>query len=539
MNVIRDVSRNLSKEEHAIVLRGYGSFLLPYFDDSALLLRCVCRPYPFSLVHPLCTLACCSTLTSLHISTPGAKCTEEDIGLLCRLRGLRGLTLAFQGDYHNGSSVCIAPLSQLTNLQSLVVQGVVPSAAQVPAAAGAAAGEGGGGSSGKHGSNSCLLPISLTSLQIQGKGWDDRGEVTTTVKGWLDHIPSGNQLKELKVRNFSIDACSSLFDGVDLGRLSVLKELHVLTERALAEIDACGWVQLPLCLTSLSDLEVLEVCSSTPELPGQQCYFDLVPGQFGLLNQLPKLRKLGWVINVQQLEVPPEAQLSQLEELRFYGELSAWLTASICPQMKRIMVEGWAFSGVLQGLAAFTQLTTLRLDGGVAYAMSQLEGWGDMRVLGHGVQQLRRLELVNYVAAEPEDDEQLPGLAVPDLSAFIQIKQLQLVCLMDPENPVPDEPSSSDFLQSLSKLTQLEQLQLEGYSTFTPAMVCCLAQSLPQLQLLEVGLCKHPELEKELIAGKNAISWEELHPGFKEVQQLCKLVKAKLQVKVGCALQWL
>ena len=70
-------------------------------------------------------------------------------------------------------------------------------------------------------------------------------------------------------------------------------------------------------------------------------------------------------------------------------------------------------------------------------------------------------------------------------------------------------------------------------------MVCCLAQSLPQLQLLEVGLCKHPDLQKEVITGEDAISWEEPHPRFKDVQQLCKLVKAKLQVKVGYARQWL
>ena len=163
-----------------------------------------------------------------------------------------------------------------------------------------------------------------------------------------------------------------------------------------------------------------------------------------------------------------------------------------------------------------------------------------MRGLGHRLHELRRLELVNYVRGFPaEDEERLQNLAVPDLSAFSQIKQLQLVCSMDPHTGVPGQPSSSDFLQGLSKLTQLEQLQLEGYSTFTPGMVCCLAQSMPQLQLLEVGLCKHPDLGKEVIREKDVISWEELHPGFGDVQQLCKLVKAKLQVKVGYARQWL
>ena len=200
----------------------------------------------------MCTLTCCSTLTSLHISVPGGKCSHEDINLLGRLRGLKDLTLAFQGKNDDGRPVCIGPLSQLTNLRGLVVQGVVPSAAQVPAAA--AAGEGGGGGNGEHGSSSCcFLPCSLTSLEIQGGGWDDRGQATTTVKGWMDHIPSGNQLKELHVLNFDRDASGSLFSGVELSSLSVLKELHLLMQ-PFSGMGRFEWVQLPVSLTALSSL---------------------------------------------------------------------------------------------------------------------------------------------------------------------------------------------------------------------------------------------------------------------------------------------
>ena len=523
-----------------------GTILYGFYrtlDDSALSLRCVCRPGPLSLVHPLCTLASCSTLTTLHVTVHGSKCTEEDIKLLGGLPGLKDLKLAFPGDNHDGGPVCISPLSQLTNLQRLVVQGVVPSAAQVPAAAAAAAGGGGGGASAGHGSNSNshgFLPISLISLEIQGGGWDDRDEATTTLKDWMNHIPCCNQLRELHVCGFGREASWSLFHGVKLSILSVLKELHVLMEPA-SRIDLVKSVQLPLCLTSLSNLEVLEVSSSKSELLGAPYYFVPEPGQLGFLKHLPKLRKLGW-IHLERLEVPAAAQLIQLEELRCSEALPAWLTASMCPQLQTLLVENGAFSGNLQRLAGLSQLTALRLDRGVAHALGLIQGWPDMRVLGHGLQQLRRLELVNYVAyppAEAEVDEEAPELAVPDLSAFCQIKQLRLVCLMEPHTAIPEQPSSSDFLQGLSKLTQLEQLQLEGYSTFTPGMVCCLAQSLPQLQLLEVGLCKHPELEKDVITGRDVISWEELHPGFKDVQQLCKLVKAKLQVKVGYARHWL
>ena len=351
----------------------------------------------------------------------------------------------------------------------------------------------------------------------------------------MDRIPSGNQLKELHVLNFERDASESLFRGVELSSLSVLKELHVLMKPEIGRIE---FVHLPLSLTSLSSLEVLEISSSKPELPGPQYYFVPAIKQYGLLNHLPKLRKLGWVIGVQELDVPAAAQPTQLEELRFLGGLPSWLTTSMCPQLQRIVVEpSMVFPGVLQRLTGLTQLTALRLDQRMGHARCGIEVWGDMRVLAHSLHRLQRLELVNF--ATLGGDGQRPKLAVPDLSQFTQIKQLQLFCLMAPHKDIPEQPSSSDFLQGLSKLTQLEQLQLEGYSTVTPGMVSILAQSLPQLQLLEVGLCKHPELEKELVTGKDVVSWEELHPGFKDVQQLCKLVKAKLQVKVGYACQWL
>ena len=77
-------------------------------------------------------------------------------------------------------------------------------------------------------------------------------------------------------------------------------------------------------------------------------------------------------------------------------------------------------------------------------------------------------------------------------------------------------------------------------------MVCCLTQSLPQLQLLEVGLCKHPELVRAAVVGGGADqgsgsegSWAVVHPGFVEVPGLCSIINSKLQVKLGYAHQWL
>ena len=217
------------------------------------------------------------------------------------------------------------------------------------------------------------------------------------------------------------------------------------------------------------------------------------------------------------------------------------MTAASCPQLKRLRLDANGFlDGTIQFVAKLTQLTWLQLSAALPQMYGDGDTWDDLGVLGKSLPHLHRLELINPTS-ESLLDRAPVGLAVPELSAFTQIKQLQLVCLVDPSEQLPEQPSSNDFLQGLSKLTQLEQLQLEGYSTVTPVMVSFLvAQSLPQLQLLEVGLCKHPELLTAAGVGNRAeVGWEMLHPGFVEVQWLCSSLRPKLQVKVGYAHQWL
>ena len=67
-----------------------------------------------------------------------------------------------------------------------------------------------------------------------------------------------------------------------------------------------------------------------------------------------------------------------------------------------------------------------------------------------------------------------------------------------------------------------------------------LVERLPQLQVLEVGLCKHSDLLTAAGVGDRAeVTWEMLHPGFVDMQPLCSIARPMLQVNLGYARQWL
>jgi hypothetical protein len=74
---------------------------------------------------------------------------------------------------------------------------------------------------------------------------------------------------------------------------------------------------------------------------------------------------------------------------------------------------------------------------------------------------------------------------------------------------LPAEPSSLELLQGLSKLTQLEKLQLEGYSTLSPSLALGLVAALPALSCFQIGLCKHPQVLSEEYHDKWKGDWEE------------------------------
>ena len=507
------------------------------------MLSCCTRPDLPPFTTSLCTLACCSTLTSLSLSNVENNFEQCDFTLLGRLRGLRELTLCFPGPSVENSKLCLSPLAQLTNLQRLVVRGLTPIAPEPAAAAAggaaalagataaafeeAAAADGDGGSR----SMSCAFLSSLTSLVLEGHGFDDcayelggESSAAAVLLSWLSVLQHGNRLTELHIVNY-FDFGGCFLSDVAFGMLSHLRELRVLmapheepTEYARLDVHTS--------LALLTSLEVLEVGTHNWCLPRMQHFFHVGRSDRGLLHELRGLKTMAWVYIKDLGRVAPE-QPVPLEELCCYigcGALPEWMTATSCPQLKRLLLDADGFSGAaFQSVAALTQVTFLHLDTAVAYMDGDLAAWPSLGVVGKSLPKLQRLELVNVTREQPaEGARQRQPLVMPNLSAFTQIKQLQLVCEMHPEEDVPEQPSSSDFLQGLSKLTQLEQLQLEGYSTLTPAVVCILVERLPQLQLLEVGLCKHPELvEAADVKDDAAVDWAVLHPGFVEVQELC------------------
>ena len=513
------------------------------------------------LFNPLCTLACCPTLTSLSISSTAYALQQFDVMLLGRLRGLQELTLRFPGPADETQRLSIFPLSRLTNLQRLVVQGVHPEPSEEAAAAAAAAvgpqgGLGGeaaaaaGGGDGGGGSSSNLHPIlpkGLTSLVLEGHWDDDEDFAQLLLRDWASIFQPDNQLRELHILNYP-DLEGRLLESMELGALSELTELRI-SLTANSEFDDCYSMALPASVTLLSKLQVLEVGTYDWQAATMQhCCRLRLPGDVRLLGELRELKVLGWV-SLHAPKYGPRAGLCKLTKLCCCVSdrpLPDWMTASSCPLLQELQLDGVSFSDVdIQSVARLTQLTSLRLDAAIHHMEGYAVSWANMEVLGRRVPALHRLELINYTSEELlpidlEPQRDLQPLLMPNLSALTQIKQLQLVCELDPGKDVPEQPSSSEFLQGLSKLTQLEQLQLEGYSTVTPVMVSILAQSLPQLQLLEMGLCKHPELVRAAAVEDGAeVSWEMLHSGFVEVQRLCSIVRPKLQVKVGYARQWL
>ena len=458
---------------------------------------------------------------------------------LGQLRGLRELILRFPSPTDEYSRVCISPLSRLTNLQRLVVQGVIPTTLQAAAAVG---GGGGGGitAAANGGDLSSTFPRSLTSLVLEGHGSDGNGTARLLLRQWMVNVPVSNNIEELHMLNYPSES-GCLMLGLDLSMLKQLRHFRVLVAPyhpyVLASCDVMG---VPDCLVSLSNLQVIEVGTYGWQLPTMPRLLHVVPDVSSVLDPLVKLKKLG-CISVGNLCGRGHGGPILLEELSCHlGDLALpeWMTAASCPQLQRLRLEAGCFPlYIIQSVARLNQLTSLQLSTAVSYVSHGTQTWDDLGVLGTSLPHLHQLILID--SAEVSLFGEVPDASVmPDLSAFTQIKQLQLVYLMDTLQQLPEQPSSTDFLQGLSKLTQLEQLQLEGYSTVTPVIVSFLVERLPQLQLLEVGLCKHPELLKAAGAGDRAeVRWEVSHPGFVEVQHVCAVVQPKLQVKVGYARQ--
>ena len=493
------------------------------------------------LLPHLSQLAHCPTLTRLSVTSSYSNLEEVDAAMLGRLSALTHLSLRFSLQPKTAPARFLAlkvlpllPFSQLTNLQQLVVRGITP---EQPTAAGV-----------------CCLPSSLTSLTLEGEGTYGEAADEMNVDGsrvsddmlrsWLKHLSPHNSLQQLILLSLP-----SVVDwGVDFGCVPQLQELICLFA-ASDSVGATYRISVPPSFGMLRNLRNFTI--ETYKAVWPQHAWDASRQQQLFAAGCTHLQQLGHVIQPSLFEEGMD--LSHLQRLSLFASsnIPGWLTAAGLPLLRELHYEGISITpAIIQGLAAFTQLTGLRLNLGWSFERSLGTGClYSLDQLGSNLCNLVRLELVGC-------HRKGQRLIVPELASFTQIKQLQLQCFLNPAEKLPVQPSASDFYEQLSPLTQLEQLQLLGYSTVTPALCHDLVDALPQLQLLEVGLCKHPELMKALqqaqeqkkqlqqgvgcgagVLGEDG--WRQLHVGFAGMEGAWQLQRPHLKVKVGLAQQWL
>ena len=411
-------------------------------------------------------------------------------------------------------------------------------------------------------------------------GGDEQDSSKTQLKVWLRALPQPNQLQQLHLLQ-----CTS-FAGTGAADLSLVQALRELHCSSSSSADPIGWnpfqfittvatTILPESVSKLSDLEVLwagSACNS--HVPwAQNVWQGLIIDAVAV--DCPKLKRLGAVAPHLGMGSVLSVPLAQLTELHLIDTESPvpvqWFLPANFPQLQHLAVE---FAGLSQQrvdrLAGFTQLTHLRLDNGLSCIQhsdqrsDQLGTWASIELIAESLSNLVCLEVVNCTAdaaaaagffGEAEDDDEdedstppHPLSLPPGLSSFTQIKQLHLFCITVDTMCMPIHPSGVELLQGISKLTQLEELQLEGYMTVTPACLEGLAGALPQLQLLKVGLCKEICVwnaeEGETVPGRATgglmygWEWDEVSPMVDEAEELCKAANPRLRVEIGYARQW-
>jgi hypothetical protein len=360
------------------------------------------------------------------------------------------------------------------------------------------------------------------------------------VYGWMLHVPQGNCIQKL---TFQLERMGGYAHFADFQHLSSLRELSFLRYPS-PEVSHMELVQLPHSLSKVATLEVLSVGTTAEvKMPWHQHYGEMRTLR-ALLGSGCKLRELSKVrpCALDEAAVRGLRHLTKLGLWAIYDDLPAWLTAVNCPDLRHLVLEmAYASAEDVQQIATLTQLTHLRLDVGELSASPDVEQyWASLDPLARSLSKLVRLEIVTWGL---ETSLQVT-LGLPDLAAFSRIRELQVIRVMDPSSgPLPAQPSSSELLQGLSKLTQLEQLQLEGYSTLSPGLVLGLVAALPALSCFQIGLCKHPQLLAKEYNEREGDQqeddrWGEVHPGFSDVAVLCRQLRPKLQVEVGFARQW-
>jgi hypothetical protein len=520
-------------------------------------------------------LSRCTSITSITLTQPIVEGSTLDATCLATLPGLTALTLKMERPLYVEPCECssaygtarLTPLTSMTHLCQLMVQGLVPAAAD--------------------GLQTAFLPASLTKLTLETEhgAWNDpRVGGSAMVQAWLVACGPLQGLQQLHITGLELGCKTSQsssswqqdFSQLDFSRLSGLRELRFMLQRGRR--DSLEWIECPLptSLSQLSNLEVLELAIPQSRYPFHGPYLDVdyselssPPAQFILAN-CPKLRRLGHVqlgpICSDLVDAPFEGRLPHLSrlQLKVYFEMPEMINPSCCPSLHHLVVEcPCVDSDMVRCLAQLTTLTCLQLNTGSDQYKgdcSMQEGWCGLEALGRSLLLLQRLELIGcFGQNESRPNEYFP-LLMPNLSAFTQLKQLQLACALNPHKPLPTQPSPAEFLAGLSVLTQLEQLEVLGYSSVTPELMTDLVTCLPGLRVLEVGLCRHPSLVKkqqargagELVEGEE--DWEAwvgfsglsydgellpVHQGFDQASEKCQGLKPGLRVQVGYTPQWL
>ena len=380
------------------------------------------------------------------------------------------------------------------------------------------------------------LPDSLTYLRIGGCCEDEGLGCGDVLACWAGYVAPGNNIMQLNCHGL---CCPSSFEEFDFGRFPALRQLQILLKPPPHGYKV-ETVLLSESMSKLTALEVLNVGTTVCKYPWSQYSTTFSNQHLMCLSKLQELDAYGIDINYDE---PARGQLSQLTRLYLldFGDFSLpWFRAVELPQLQQLKLElPCVDDAAVQQLASLTQLTCLGLIVGQEFPQPGKQFWVSLEPLALSLRQLLQLNLVTWGAQQEGD-----VLPLPDISRFDQIKQLQLVRVMDPGFIVPAQPSSVQLLQGLSKLTQLEELQLEGYSTISPALVSGLTGVLPQLRLLQIGLCKHPEIVGSQL-GEGAAEqvgddgdWVIVHPGFSDLQALYGHLRPQLKVKVGYARQW-
>ena len=411
--------------------------------------------------------------------------------------------------------VAVKDLEKLTKLQQLAVKGFVP-------------GAGDGQQHQQQQQWQSCLPASLTSLAIEGGRQLDEEGAEDAIVLWLQHAASCSDLQQLQL----INLYSEGLQGQDFGRFAQLKELRF--DNSTGRDLSLGRI-LPGSITKLTGLEVLWLGTLGSSHLWEYYYWvgDLEDALFvELSQQCPKLRQLGPVCECEDSPVPqPFKHLSHLVLLE---RVPLWLDDIRCPSLVNLIIEVHSYvrDELLEQLVQLTGLTCMQLNAAYAYVEKMIlpeAGWAQLDRLAAGLCSLQRLELLNHFAEPATPQHRFPPLTMPRLSAFTQLQQLRLACAVNHRHPLPKQLTAADLLQGLSGLTQLEQLELIGYVAVTPAVVCALIERLPQLLVLEVRRCDHPEVQ---VASAGDGAQGLLAAGlsdYKEVQELSQPAAAQTE----------